>query len=273
MGAERYIHSFAPEEQARLIRQARFLAPWTLRHLALPAGARVLEAGCGVGAQMALLLERFPGIHLTGIDLSAAQLAKARSLLRAPLEQGRVQLAQASVYALPFPDAAFDAVLTFWVLEHLPDPEAALRELHRVIKPGGRIVCTEVFNSGLYAWPPQPAMERYWREFNRLQVELGGNPDIGLRLGGLLTRTGYCEVELRNASPLLDQRLSEPAARAEFVDFWHTLLLSGADKLRQHRRVTESDLEELRAAFHDLRERPDALFRYEAYQAEGRRTV
>lgn len=268
-GEDHYIHSFAPEEQARLIRQACFLAPWTQADLHLPEGARVLEIGCGVGAQIALLLERFPGIHVTGVDLAAAQLERARTWLRPFLEQGRADLARASAYGLPFPDACFDVVLTFWVLEHLPDPAAALREMRRVLKPGGRAICTEVFNSGLYAWPPQPAMERYWRAFNALQRELGGDPDVGLALGGLLADAGFHGVELRDASPLLDRRLSDPVARAEFVDFWHTLLLSGADKLRLHGRVTAADLAALGEAFRQLLERPDALFRYEAYQARG----
>lgn len=269
--SDRYIHTFEPDEQERLIRQGLYLEPWVHPGIDFSARASVLEVGCGVGAQLQILLRRFPSARYTGIDASALQLARARELLAEPLAAGRVELARASAYKLPFPDANFDGVCIFWVLEHLADPPAALAEILRVLKPGGVFYCTEVFNSGLYARPRQPGLENYWRAFNALQEELDGDPDMGVKLGALLDAAGFEQVTLHDASAQMDGRLADIGARGEFIDFWHNLLLSGASKLMQHGRVTAADIDALKAAFTTLAETPQAIFRYAAMQARGQK--
>jgi len=266
---ERYIHSFEPAEQARLIRQGRFLEPWVQPGVDFSRCASVLEVGCGVGAQIQVLLRRFPGSHFTGVDLSATQLERARRFLAEPIAAGRVDVVEASAYQLPFPDGHFDGACTFWVLEHLSDHLGVLREIRRVLRPGGVFYGTEVFNSGLYTWPRKAALASYWQAFNRLQEELGGDPDVGIKLGALCEAAGFERVELRDASAQMDSRLPGLAARRDFLDFWQTLLLSGAPKLIQHGRVTEQDIAALKADFAALAETPEALFRYAAMQACG----
>jgi SAM-dependent methyltransferase len=267
--AERYIHTYEPDEQARLIRQGRFLAPWVQPGVDFSGRAAVLEVGCGVGAQLRILLDRFPETHFTGIDVSRVQLDMARRFLDGAIAAGRVELVEASAYRLPFADASFDGACLFWVLEHLDDPPGLLREVLRVLKPGGVLYDTEVFNSGLYARPEMPAMDIYWRAFNTLQVELGGDPDVGVRLAALFDQAGFERVTLRDVTPQIDGRLREPAARRDAVDFWQTLLLSGASKLLAHGRVTPGLIEALKADFAALAGNPDALFRYAALQACG----
>ncbi|MDX2221096.1 MAG: class I SAM-dependent methyltransferase, partial [Rhodospirillaceae bacterium] len=87
-----YIHTFSVEEQRRLIRQAEFLEPFHHAGIDLSGCARVLEIGCGVGAQMRILLRRWPAVHVTGVDRSAAQLAAARDVVAADLAAGRAAL-------------------------------------------------------------------------------------------------------------------------------------------------------------------------------------
>jgi ubiquinone/menaquinone biosynthesis C-methylase UbiE len=196
--AERYIHSFASAEQERLVRQGEFLAPWVQPGMDFSGCATVLELGCGVCAQLRVLLERFPGVHFTGIDLSPAQLAQARHLLADPLAAGKVELVEASAYRLPFADARFDSAYTIWVLEHLVGHGALLREARRVLKPGGVMVCTEVFNAGLFTDPPLPGIARWWQAFNALQRELGGDPDVGIRLAALLDGADFEDIRFRD---------------------------------------------------------------------------
>ena len=107
-------------------------------------GAKVLDAGCGTG-RLALEFARM-GCMVTGVDVSPAMLEKARR--RTGTLPG-VALVQADVEKLPFPGAAFDLVLAFTVLEFTPNPGAAVRELWRVVKPGGSLVV-----GALNAWSP-----------------------------------------------------------------------------------------------------------------------
>ncbi len=93
---------------------------------ALPATAsRVLEVGCGEGRQLTAIGDRFPNAALVGLDLPDVALEDAWSAVP-------VQMVQASALDLPFADNTFDLVLAIEVLEHLPDPAQAMREIVRV---------------------------------------------------------------------------------------------------------------------------------------------
>ena len=74
----------------------------------------MLEVGCGVGVELQILRRRFPQLHLTGLDFSESQLAKARERLRAELAASAVELHEGSAYELPFADASFDGVCLIW---------------------------------------------------------------------------------------------------------------------------------------------------------------
>ena len=88
--AEAYIHGFGPVEEQRLRDQAAVLAPVVFADMDLPATGRLLELGCGVGAELDLLAARWPGLVLTGIDLSPSHLRAAGRHLddRATLMRG-----------------------------------------------------------------------------------------------------------------------------------------------------------------------------------------
>ncbi len=137
-----YIHGFGPAEERRLREQAAVLAPVVFKDLPLPARGRLLELGCGVGAELDLLAQLGPGLDLTGIDLSPSHLGAAQRHLG-----DGVALVRGDAGRLPFGDGTFDRVLTVWLLEHVRHPEAVLREALRVLKPAGRLICTEVDNA------------------------------------------------------------------------------------------------------------------------------
>jgi arsenite methyltransferase len=116
----------------RLVREALGARP----------GDRVLDVGCGPGFYLAELLEQVgPTGSVVGIDASPQTLALAR---RRTAGRGNVALHQADATALPVPDADFDAALSVQVLEYVADPAAALAELHRALRPGGRLVVWDV---------------------------------------------------------------------------------------------------------------------------------
>ena len=122
------------------------LATIDLHRLPLDPGIRVLDAGCGEGRHSISAWLEQP-VHVTGIDLKLTDLRTARgrqehfadaaSTSQSP--SGSLHWAQASGLALPFADATFDIVICSEVLEHVPDYEAMLRELRRVLKAGGTL--------------------------------------------------------------------------------------------------------------------------------------
>jgi ubiquinone/menaquinone biosynthesis C-methylase UbiE len=93
-------------------------------------GRHVLEAGCGTGLLLDRLAQDASGV--VGVDLSRGMVSRA-------LERGH-PVVQADLAALPFADASFDAVASFKVLAHVPEPRRAIAELGRVLRPGGHLV-------------------------------------------------------------------------------------------------------------------------------------
>jgi phosphatidylethanolamine/phosphatidyl-N-methylethanolamine N-methyltransferase len=101
------------------------------------AGGRVLDVGVGTGLELPMFDWR---THLVGIDLSEPMLKRARRRIRHEGLTNVEGLAVMDAKRLAFPDACFDAVVAPYVLTVLPEPEATLDELVRVIKPGGTII-------------------------------------------------------------------------------------------------------------------------------------
>jgi ubiquinone/menaquinone biosynthesis C-methylase UbiE len=98
---------------------------------------RILDAGCGNGRYTRFLLKHAdPDALITGFDISQNMLQRAQHRVRS----ARVTLVSADLTRLPYADAFFDAAVCGWVLEHLPDPRPGLRELARVLRPGGKLL-------------------------------------------------------------------------------------------------------------------------------------
>jgi SAM-dependent methyltransferase len=116
--------------------------PWTMGRLA--AGERVLDLGCGAGTD-SLVAAQMVGAdgHVTGIDMTAPMLAKARA---AATEMGvaNVEFVEAEAEQLPFGDASFDVVISNGVIDLIPDKDAVFAELNRVLASGGRIQIADV---------------------------------------------------------------------------------------------------------------------------------
>ena len=102
---------------------------------------RVLDVGFGGGVSLPELAER-TGDHgaVAGIDLSAAMVCRARGRFKQLLGAGRLELEQGSIESLPWPDGAFDRALSVNTIFYWPDTAAGLREVWRVLRPGGVLV-------------------------------------------------------------------------------------------------------------------------------------
>ena len=181
---------------------------------------------------------------------------------------GRWQLERADAGHLDHGADSFDGAFLCWILEHVAEPAQVLSEVRRVLRPGASVVVTEVQNSTFFLDPYSPHTMTYWTAFNEHQMELGGDPFVGAKLGNLLQRVGYLDIQTEVKTVHLDNRA--PGERAEFIAFWTELLLSGAPGLLDAGRVTPEEIEAMKAELKTVARDPDAVFYYSFVQARAR---
>jgi len=185
-----YVHGYSARESQRLSEQAAILGELLHHDTAYAGDSRVLEAGCGVGAQTLELARRSPGASFTSVDISEISLERARASAAAHgLEN--VTFEQQDVMALSYPDAGFDHVFVCFLLEHLADPDAALQELRRVLQPGGSLTLIEGDHGSCFWHPRGEAGPVVWQCLIEEQQALGNNPLIGRELYPRLVRAGF----------------------------------------------------------------------------------
>ena len=120
------------------------VARWGLQFLELAPDARVLDCGCGGGANIRRLLKKCPQGIVKGIDYSSVSVEKAQRLNRSAIQEGRCAVLQGSVADMMFADNWFDAVTAFETVYFWPDLPRCFREVYRVLKVGGTfLICNE----------------------------------------------------------------------------------------------------------------------------------
>lgn len=133
----------------------------------VPSGLSIVDVGTGTGALLPILAAASESV--TAVDHNPTLLARARRRCR-DAGHDNVVFERADARSLPYEDGAFDAAYTSMVLHHLPEPLVAVRELARVVKPGGRVVIIEFTRHNL-TWMREELAHR-WLGFDRDQLEL-----------------------------------------------------------------------------------------------------
>lgn len=173
------------------------------------ADARVLDVATGTAA-VAIELARRRGCRVVGVDQSREMLDSARSRVRGAGLERQIELVEGSAERLPFPDAAFDALTFTYLLRYVADPEATLRELARVVRPGGTIAMLEF---GLPRGPARVAWEAWVR--------------VGLPAAGALISPGW-----RRVGGFLGPSIRGFHARYDLVSLWRA---AGIADVRERR--------------------------------------
>ncbi len=219
-----YVHGYSVQESTRLADQANTLTELLHADTHYPPGSRVLEAGCGVGAQTVILAANSPGAEFTSIDVSAESLAAARKQVQ---QAGftNVTFQQADIFDLPFPADLFDHVFVCFVLEHLTEPAAALHALMGVLKPGGSITVIEGDHGSAYFHPDSELARRAIGCLVELQQRGGGDSLIGRRLYPLVAQAGYRDVTVSPRMVYADA--SRPAIVDGFTRRTFTAMVEG----------------------------------------------
>jgi ubiquinone/menaquinone biosynthesis C-methylase UbiE len=125
------------------------MTDWGLQQLTVPKNAAILDVGCGGGRTVGILAALAAEGKVVGLDYSAASVAVSRDSNAHEIEAGRVQIEQGSVAALPFPDRMFDIVTAVETHYYWPNLPANVREILRVLKPGGTFaLIAETYRGG-----------------------------------------------------------------------------------------------------------------------------
>jgi ubiquinone/menaquinone biosynthesis C-methylase UbiE len=136
------------------------LTDWGLEHVEIQSDFAILDVGCGGGRTIQKLAEVATEGRVSGIDYSVGSVEAARSRNAAMIHAGRVEIQQAPVSRIPFPDATFDLVTAVETHYYWPDLPRDLQEVLRVVKPGGAaVVIAETYKGGKFDLLQRPAMK------------------------------------------------------------------------------------------------------------------
>ena len=262
-----YVHGYDKREVMRLEDQARTLEDLLHSDTGFPDGSTVLEAGCGTGAQTVAVARRSLGARIVAVDVSAASLVEARARVSAA-DSSDVEFRQADLLALPFAPASFDHVFLSFVLEHLPDPAAALAGLRPLLRQGGTITVIEGDHGSTYLHPDSEAARAAIACQVELQRRAGGDAMIGRRLYPLLVGAGFQAVRVSPRMVYVDA--SKPDLVDGFIRRTFTAMVEGVRDSAIAAGLTTPDAFDAGIrALHRTAE-PDGVFCYTFFKAVGR---
>jgi len=219
-----YVHGYDQRENIRLQDQASTLVELLHSDTSYPAESRVLEAGCGVGAQTVTLAKNSPDALITSIDISAASLNEAQTRVAAA-GLTNVHFEQADIFNLSYSPDCFDHIFVCFVLEHLAQPVEALHKLKTYLKPGGTITVIEGDHGSTYFYPDSEDAHRAIQCQVELQRRAGGNAMIGRQLYPLLFNAGYSSIQVSPRMVYVDS--SKPGLVEGFTKKTFTAMIEG----------------------------------------------
>ena len=232
-----------------LERDGSYITPY------LKPGLSVLDFGCGPGSISVGLARAVEPGQLHGIDIEESQIAIAQAAAQAGgHDNAAFQIAD--VTDLPFEDDSFDIAHCHTVLTHIPDTQAALSEVRRVLKPGGIIAGRELITASCFVEPDLGNFKEAWNVFASLLSGNGGHPNMGRELKNAFIETGF-------TNPRVTASL-ETYAEPEDVAFLHNFIVGWffAPEIMQaaitYGLANKEQFDDWRVALDRFREHPGA---------------
>jgi ubiquinone/menaquinone biosynthesis C-methylase UbiE len=264
-----YIHGTDPEEQQRLtLLNTILLNEGTLRELRLREGQRILDVGSGLG-QLSRAMARAAKTRVIGIERSEEQIAEAARQAKTEGEEHLVEFRQGDAIDLPLMDEewdSFDVAHTRFLLEHVPDPLAVVRQMTRAVKPGGRIILQDDDHDILRLHPEPAGFSTLWSAYQRTYDRLKNDPIVGRRLVRLLQQAGA--KPLRNTWIFFGSCSGDPNWSV-FVDNLIVVVNGAASHIIEIGTMDQRQLDEAVDAVQVWRRRPDSAIWYAVALAEG----
>ena len=263
-----YVHGYSPRESERLADQALTLTTLLHDDTRYPAGSRVLEAGCGIGAQTVILAKNSPDARITSIDISKESVKRAEETIR---QEGitNVTFRQADIFHLPFEPASFDHIFVCFVLEHLAEPERALAALRPLLKEGGTLTVIEGDHGSTFFHPENADARRAVQCLVDLQQRIGGNALIGRELYPLVSGAGYQDVRISPRMVYVDA--SRPELVEGFTKLTFTAMVEGVGAQVLEEGLMSRDAWERGIAALYRTAEPDGVFCYTFFKATARK--
>ena len=264
-----YVHGYHPRENERLQDQAGTLVDLLHADTHYPAGSRVLEAGCGVGAQTVTLARRSPGARFTSLDVSATSVAEAKR--KADLAGiTNVVFRHADLFTLDDAEGSFDHAFVCFVLEHLARPAEALAAVRRLLRPGGTLTVIEGDHGSTYFHPDSAAARAAIECQVTLQRQAGGNALIGRQVYPLMVEAGLIGVHVSPRTVYVDA--SRPGLVEGFTRRTFTAMIEGVREPALRAGLTTP--EEFDAGVRDLHRTtgPGGVFCYTFFKGVGNKS-
>jgi ubiquinone/menaquinone biosynthesis C-methylase UbiE len=206
----------------------------------LCAGMRVLDLACGTGIMSHWIAKQVgPTGTVVGGDISRDQLAYARAQGAHGEASRPPEFVELNAYDTGLPAASFDMVHCRLLLCHLERPADALREIHRLLKPGGVLVCQDVEISSVFSCPPSKAYEQSIALGHAMGKVFGVNYDFGVQLHAAVLQAGFGSPEVRFIQPV--------HLRGTGKDWWHQTFGEATPAMMRAGLATEGEIATLLA--------------------------
>lgn len=203
----------------------------------LPAGATVLDVGCGTGEITARLAEKYPDASFVGVDLEEPHLERARA--RCAEFGSRVRFETGDALSLSYDDASFDLVVCRHLLQAVPDAQRVLTEIRRVLKPGGRAHLIAEDYGMLHCYPTELDADDFWQRLPpRYAKAVGCDLHVGRKTFTLLHDLGFTEI---HGDYIVVDTVRVP--RDTFARIWAAWRDGYTDTIAEHSGVPRDEIE------------------------------
>jgi SAM-dependent methyltransferase len=267
-----YIHGYSKEEQARLSLMQRLVNEAELAVMDLSAADRILDVGAGLG-QMTRALARAArrGARVIGVERDSRQIAEANRQAEAAGEKDLVDIREGRAEALPLEASewgTFDLAHARFLLEHVPDPLAVVKQMAAAVRPGGRVALLDDDHELLRFHPDAPAVAAAWDVYWKSYGRVGCDPLVGRRLPSLLHAAGAPAVRV---TTVFYGACAGTELFAPVVENLRGVMAGAAERLAEAGLLPRDRMREALAALDAWSAAPGACVWYSLPYAEGRR--
>jgi ubiquinone/menaquinone biosynthesis C-methylase UbiE len=259
-----YVHGYTGEEDQRLLDQSEILEDLLHNDTIFEPGSRVLEVGCGVGAQTRFIARRNPQVHFICIDISEHSLSQARDSAECA-HLTNVEFVCADAYSYAPRGVRFDHAFFCFVLEHVAEPERLVRRIARLLRKGGSIVAVEGDHGSTFFHPRSASAWQTIQCLIDLQAKYGGDALIGRRLYPLFCDSGLAHVTVSPRTVYADP--SRPQWVQGFTDRTYIAMVQGV----RQRALAEGLItaEQWDTGIEELSRTKEGTFSYTFFKAIG----